>query len=165
MDIQIEPPENVAMMNKIHLYLERVEHLYTPIKQWLTEEQLLFVPNQMDTIEQLATYKTTQLSIKIQAGKTLASIKPMGSRVILGEGLIEIEGWLGKESLVYMIKEGLKITKPDRHDSNKLITVPMYKGIDIDGWYWIEDSRRNRAHLLDKSLFLELITFVSDYEF
>jgi len=152
-------------MNKIHLYLERVEQLYTLIKQWLTEEQLLFVPNQMETIEQLATYKTTQLSIKTPAGQTLASIKPTGSRVILGEGLIEIEGWLGKESLVYMIKNGLKITKPDRHNSDKLITVPMYKGIDIDGWYWIEDSRRNRAHLLDKSLFLELITFVSDYEF
>jgi len=152
-------------MNKIHLYLKRVEHLYRPIKQWLTEEQLLFVPNKMDTIEQLATYKTTQLSIKTQTGKTLGKIKPKGSRVILGEGLIEIEGWLGKESLVYMIKNGLKITKPDRHNSDKLITVPMYKGIDIDGWYWIEDSRRNRAHLLDKSLFLELITFVSDYEF
>jgi len=152
-------------MNKIHLYLERVEQLYTPIKQWLTEEQLLFVPSQMETIEQLATYKTTQLSIKTQAGKTLGKIKPKGSRVILGEGLIEIEGWLGKESLVYMIKNGLKITKPDRHNSDKLITVPMYKGIDIDGWYWIEDSRRNRAHLLDKSLFFELITFVSDYEF
>ncbi len=164
MDIQIEQIENSAV-NQIQLYLERVEQLYLSIKPWLAEEQLLFVPSQIDTIEQRASYKTTQLSIKTQANKTLAETKPKCSRVILGEGLVEIEGWQGKESLVYMIKDGLQMTKPDRHDSNKLIIVPMYKGIDADGWYWIEDGRRNRAHLLNKSLFLEVITFVSDYEF
>ncbi len=151
--------------NPAPVYLERVEQLYLSIKPWLAEEQLLFVSSQIDVIEQRASYKTIQLSIKAQENKTLAETKPKGSRVLLGEGLVEIEGWLGKESLIYMIKDGLQMTKPDRYDSNKLITVPMYKGIDADGWYWIENSRRNRAHLLNKSLFLELITFVSDYEF
>jgi hypothetical protein len=41
----------------------------------------------------------------------------------------------------------------------------MYKGIDEDGWYWIEDSYRNKAHLINQTIFLELLTLVSDYEF
>ena len=85
--------------------------------------------------------------------------------MIVGEGLIEIEGWFGKETIVYMTDGGPQITKPSRNDRTKPIRVAMYKGVEVDGWYWIEDSRRRRMHLVDQELFLELITFVSDYEF
>ncbi len=165
MDIEFEQVENQAAKNRIRRYLERIEQLYTPIKQWLREENLVIVPSRVDTIERQATYKVTQLTLKTQKGETLAEIKPTSSMLIAGEGLIEIEGWFGKETLVYMIKDRLMITKPSRNDRTKNVTVQMYEGIDVNGWYWIEDSRRNRAHLLDKSIFLELITFVSDYEF
>ncbi len=37
MDIEFEHLENEAVKDKIRFYLERVEQLYTPIKQWLTE--------------------------------------------------------------------------------------------------------------------------------
>ena len=101
-------------------------------------------------VEQL--YISIQLSIKTTTGKWLAFIKPNGASVIGGEGLIEIEGLLaGKEYLLYM--------------RNSKKGASLYKGINQDGWYWIEDSRRNRAHLLDKSLLLDIITLVSDYEF
>jgi hypothetical protein len=165
MNIEFEHVENQAAKNRIQRYLERVEQLYTPIKQWVREENLVIVPSRVDTIERQATYKVTQLTLKTQEGETLAEIKPTSSMLVAGEGLIEIEGWFGKETLVYMIKDRLMITKPSRKDRTKNVTVPMYEGIDVDGWYWIEDSRRNRAHRLDKSIFLELITFVSDYEF
>lgn len=126
MDIEFEHLENDSARNQIKLYLERVEQLYTPIKQWLGEENLVVVPNRVDTIEKLATYKVIQLKVKTKAGETLAEIKPTGSKVVIGEGLIEIEGWFGQETLVYMIKEGLQITKPSRKDRSKLITIPMY---------------------------------------
>jgi hypothetical protein len=79
-------------------------------------------------------------------------VKPNGASVIGGEGLIEIEGLLaGKEYLLYMRKPHSKMD------------VSLYKGINQDGWYWIEDTRRNLAHKLDKSLLLDIITLVSDY--
>jgi hypothetical protein len=165
MDIEFEHLENEAVKDKIRLYLERVEQLYTQIKQWLTEENLVVVSSRVETIERQAMYKVTQLTVKTPEGETLAEIKPTSSKVIVGEGLIEIEGWFGKETLVYMTDGGPQIMKPSRNDRTKQIMVQMYKGIAVDGWYWIEDSRRRRMHLVDQELFLELITFVSDYEF
>ena len=70
-----------------------------------------------------------------------------------------MEGTVGTESIIYMLKDGLIIT--DRYGKNR----PMYKGIDEDAWYWIEDSYRNKAHLINQTIFLELLTLVSDYEF
>ncbi len=165
MDIEFEHLENEAVKDKIRLYLERVEQLYTQIKQWLTEENLVVVSSRVETIERQAMYKVTQLTVKTPEGETLAEIKPTSSKVIVGEGLIEIEGWFGKETLVYMTDGGPQIMKPSRNDRTKQIMVQMYKGIGVDGWYWIEDSRRRRMHLVEQELFLELITFVSDYEF
>jgi hypothetical protein len=165
MEIEFERLENETVKDKIRLYLERVESLYTLIKQWLTAENLIIVPSRVDTIERQAMYKVTQLTVKTPEGETLAEIKPSSSRVIVGEGLIEIEGWFGKETLIYMTNGGPQITKPSRNDRTKQIMIKMYKGIEVDGWYWIEDSRRRRMHLIDQELFLELITLVSDYEF
>ncbi|RKZ93026.1 MAG: hypothetical protein DRR19_02510 [Candidatus Parabeggiatoa sp. nov. 1] len=153
------------MKDKIRLYLERVEQLYTPIKQWFTDENLVVVSSRVETIERQAMYKVTQLTVKTPEGETLAEIKPTSSKVIVGEGLIEIAGWFGKETLVYMTDGGPQIAKPSRNDRKKPMMVPMYKGIEVDGWYWIENSRRRIMHLVSQALFLELITFVSDYEF
>ena len=137
---------------KIQLYLKRVEQLYISIQHWLIESHFIFESNCVEISEKLGTYQVTQLSIKTPTGKWLALIKPNSASVIGGEGLIEIEGLLaGKEYLLYM------------HKSKK--GESLYKGINQDGWYWIEDTRRNRAHLLDKSLLLDIITLVSDYEF
>ncbi len=143
---------DIENKTKLQLYLKRVEQLYISIQQWLTEANLSFESNSVEITEKLGTYQVTQLSIKTTTGKWLAFIKPNGASVIGGEGLIEIEGLLaGKEYLLYM--------------RNSKKGASLYKGINQDGWYWIEDSRRNRAHLLDKSLLLDIITLVSDYEF
>ena len=141
MDIEFERLENEAASDKIRLYLERVEQLYTPIKQWFLLENLVVVSSRVDTIERQAMYKVTQLTVKTPENETLAEIKPTTSTVIVGEGLIEIEGWFGKETLVYMTDGGPQIMKPSRNDRTKQIMVQMYKGIELDGWYWIEDSR------------------------
>jgi len=155
MDIEFKRLENQrATEKKIQLYLKRVEQLYISIQQWLTEANLIFESNCVEITEKLGIYQVTQLSIKTSTGKWLALIKPNGASVIGGEGIIEIEGLLaGKEYLLYMRKPHPKMG------------VSLYKGINQDGWYWIEDTRRNRAHLLDKSLLLDIITLVSDYEF
>jgi hypothetical protein len=40
-----------------------------------------------------------------------------------------------------------------------------FNTIEADGWYWIEDTLRGKAHLLDEKLLRDLLWRVSDYEF
>ncbi len=147
-------------MEKIQqIYLQRVNQLYTNMKNWLQNEPFILETGNMEEIEALGHYQATRLSIKTEKGEILANLFPKGTSVLLGEGLIEMEGTVGTESIIYMLKDGLIIT--DRYGKNR----PMYKGINEDGWYWIEDSYRNKAHLINQTISLDLLTLVSDYEF
>ena len=141
------------------IYLQRVNQLHTNMKNWLQNEPFILENDNIEVMEALGHYQAVRLSIKTENGDTLANLFPKGTSVLLGEGLIEMEGTVGTESIIYMLKDGLIIT--DRYGKNR----PMYKGIDEDGWYWIEDSYRNKAHLINKTIFLDLLTLVSDYEF
>ncbi|KHD06396.1 hypothetical protein PN36_24675 [Candidatus Thiomargarita nelsonii] len=153
MEIEIKRLESEAARQKILMYVERLEQLYTDIRVWLAKENLLVIDTGIDILEQMATYQVTGLSVQTQAGKVLAEIQPAAASVIVAEGRIDVVGWLGTEYLLYMLKPRPELGKP------------LYKGLNQDAWYWIEDSYRNRAHRLEKSLLLELITLVSDYEF
>jgi len=154
MMIEEQNPES-----KKRAYVRRVNQLHTEMRNWLQDEPLILENANMDVIEALGHYKASRLSIKTERGETLANLLSKGTSVLLGEGLIEMEGAVGTESIIYMLKDGLIIT--DRYGKNR----PMYKGIHENGWYWIEDSYRNKAHFMNKALFLDLITLVSDYEF
>ncbi len=144
---------------KQQIYLQRVNQIHAKIRNWLQDKPLILENSNMEVVEALWHYKAPRLSLKTEQGETLADLFSKGTSVLLGEGLIEIEGTVCVESIIYMLKDGLIIT--DRNGKDR----PMYKGINQDGWYWIEDSYRNKAHLLNKPLFLDLITLVSDYEF
>jgi len=150
----MEHTTNERVRDQVRTYLKRVEKLFDLIKPWLLEKNLE-VKNSLETIiENLGTYQVPSLTVATATREQLAQIRPVSASVIVGEGLIEIQGWLpGKEYLVYLRK----------HDP--VLGTAFYKGISQEGWYWIEDNRRNRAHLLDQPLLLDIITLVSDYEF
>jgi len=145
--------------SKQQIYLQRANQLYSNIRIWLQDEPLILENGNMAVQSALGHYQAVRLSMKTENGETLANLFSKGTSVLLGEGLIEMEGAVGTESIIYMLKDGLIIT--DRYGKDRL----MYKGINEDGWYWIEDSYRNKAHLMNKILIKELITLVSDYEF
>jgi hypothetical protein len=145
--------------SKQQIYLQRVNQLHTQIRNWLQDEPFILEKGNMTVQSASGDYEAVRLSIQTESGELLANLFSKGTSVLLGEGLIEMEGIVGTESIIYMLKGGLSIT--DRYGK----TRPMYKGIHEKGWYWIEDSYRNKAHLMNKTLFLELMTLVSDYEF
>lgn len=72
----------------------------------------------------------------------VADLRPQGTSVFMAESLIKLVGVFGEESITY------KLTN----------------SVEPEGWYWVEVSH-NRAYLMDKSRFLELLYMVSDYEF
>jgi hypothetical protein len=153
MEIEIQRLKSEANRQQIFKYVERIEQLYIKIRNWLGETNLIIIETPIYILEQIADYKVTGLLIKTASGKTLAEIKPAAASVIIAEGKIDVVGWLGTEYLLYMLKH-----RPE-------LGTALYKGINQDDWYWIEDSYRNRAHRIEKNLLLELITLVSDYEF
>lgn len=144
---------------KKQLYLQRVNQLYNQIKHWLSDDTLQVVEGPPVTLQEseLGTYSAKVLAIETPEGDVAIQFKPRGANIVMAEGLIELESWLGKEYLVYMRTGGPTLTTPTG------VERPIYQGIDTEGWYWIEDSRRIKAHLLNKTLLLELITMVSDY--
>ena len=98
--------------------------------------------------EVLGCYDVPMLSIQNQTGEVLADIKPAGASVLGAEGLIMVEGWLDKGFVLYLRKGST-----DNED------------IETDGWFWEEQRLNVSPHLLNKTWFLKLITWVSDYEF
>ncbi|MEK8016551.1 MAG: hypothetical protein VSS75_006755, partial [Candidatus Parabeggiatoa sp.] len=93
-----------------------------------------------------------------ESDETLAGLFPQGTAVFMGEGLIELKGTFGTEWIIYMLKEGIMIS----NESDKVSHI--YKGIDKDGWYWLEESEETKPHLMNKTLFLNLLSLVSDYD-
>ncbi len=147
--------------DKKDIYLQHVNYFYNNIKNWLQNEPLVVVEKPPIKIyeEDLGTYYANTLSIKTADNKIVVDVKPIGACVVMAEGLIELESWLGKEYIVYMPTGGPTITEPSG------IERPIYHGIDAEGWYWIEDSRRTKAYKMNKALLLELITMVTDHAF
>jgi len=138
------------------LYLQRVSQFYHQVKSWLSE--MNFSTSKHLFADELGKYEGSILTIKDEDGELLARFIPVGAKNLIGEGVIEIVNWLGEEHIFYMPEEGQTIVIA----GNK---IPILNGINKDGWYWIEDPHTGEAHFVDKSLLLNLVTLVSDYEF
>jgi hypothetical protein len=156
---------NVEQTDKKQIYLQRVNQLYENIKIWLKDEKLVIVPKTFEIVEVLGRYQSTSLSIKSPTGDTLADIIPQGASVILAEGLIDIDGWLGQEYLAYMVNGGPYSFRRSAKDKNKHIKHFFYPSIEADGWYWVEEKLNSEVHFLNKNSLLQLISQVSMHEF
>jgi hypothetical protein len=143
---------------KQQVYLQRVHQFYQNIQNWLTPENLRLTTHDVEVAEDFGQYLGISLAIQTVAGERLAELKPLGSAAILAEGLIEVTGWLDHDYVMYLLTGGPTFIDPAG------MTHSFYPGIEEEGWYWI-----NRLHsvplLLKKPSLLQLITWVSDYEF
>lgn len=93
----------------------------------------------------------------------MATLVPKGALVIGAEGRVDLEGkydavpflWLKQEDLKFALTPGGNTARPSR----------FFNHIHSEGWYWIEDPRRGKAHLITSELLRELLWQVSDYVF
>jgi len=155
---------DVTAEQRKQLYLQRVNQLYDDIKIWLKDEQLVVVSKEFEIVELLGHYQSSLLIIKTPKGKNLAEFRPDGASVILAEGLININGWLGPEYLAYMVNGGPYSFRHSAQNQNEYIKHFFYPTIDADGWYWIEEKLNSEVHFLNKESLFELISRVSLYE-
>jgi len=145
---------------KQQLYLKKVNQFFAQVKSWLSDDfEIIFTEN-YQVEDETGKYQTPSLSIlKKEPSKPLvADLFPKGTSVLIGEGFIEVHGIYGEESFIYMLKDGWVIQ--DRFGKIR----PMYRGVKIDGWYWLESYHRNQATLIDKEVLMDVLKTVTLYD-
>jgi hypothetical protein len=149
---------------KKQVYLTRVNQLFGDLKNWLKDETLQVKQQNIEIIEKFTgPYTVPSLSISTQSGQKLADINPRGAYVILAEGLIDVDGGFGTEHITFMVDGGPYSYIPK--DNTQLIKEPMFKNIDDNGWYWIEETTDEKVHFINnKNALLDVITKVSYYD-
>lgn len=141
----------------LELYLNNIKELYADVYAWLAQKNLSFEEVEHEIDEELfGKYKTRKMIINLpEKNITLANLSPVSASVIGADGRVDLIGDYDQQILLYLTPN-----KPDGTIEN----IP-YKEVKQNGWYWIEDYRRAKAHLIDKELFFELLEAVSDHEF
>jgi hypothetical protein len=153
--------------SRVREYLAAVESLYVDVERWVAG--FAVVERRTTTLnEQAGRYDAVSLSIHPRSAEQTAAVelRPIGASIIGARGRVDLIGRLGSRTFVYLPKGG-----PTFHSSvsseGKVLesrATPVLRGVDRDGWYWIEDARRGRALPVEETLFLELLIVVSAIE-
>ncbi len=148
-------------------FLKDIDELYVNIISWLDTSELTTFTEQIELREEASgAYKIRKLIIHDKKKETIADITPVSARVIGANGRVDSLGKYDKAIILKLEKnDSPSITTIPVGDHKEATSTQFYKGIEKAGWYWIEDRRRGKAHFLNKELFLELLSEVSDYEF
>jgi len=147
---QEQPLSPELVEHKKQVYLQRIHELYRDLRTWLKDLPLQVEESETGIHEALGRYQVPVLTVKTAAGELLAAFKPTGASVLLAEGAIDVKG-LFREYVVYMV-----VGYPQQG----------YFNLKTDGWYWMQERLDVDPHLLNNpNTLLQLITWVSDYEF
>ncbi len=145
-------------------FLDSIADLYKSIEGWVKLQSISITREEVELNEEFyGIYKADKLVLK-RDGVILADIIPIGARVIGANGRVDMVGEFDKVIILYFEKSGPAMTT-----TTTGIQFPsvyrFFRDVKERGWYWLEDTRREKAHKLDRELFYELLTEVSDYEF
>lgn len=142
----------ISFQDNVQRYQQRLNHLYDNIKKWVEGEEFIVTTFSVEIFEEGEHYVAPALRVQTMGGKILASLKPQGASIVLAEGLVEVENWWENEHLIYLPAGGPQIR--DDCGTQQLI----YEGIEQEGWYW--DRLNTCPHFLNKTVFLELLSWV-----
>ena len=154
-----------AILNE---YLINISNFYAMVAEWLKDKSL-FCEEKDHNINEKASgeYTTKKLIVFKDAGNQIAEICPVGAWIIGASGRIDLIGDFDQQILIYLKTKTLTTVSSDEEkcDVSENHYSPYYKGFRTSGWYWIEDRRLGKAHVVSKELFLDLLAEVSDHEF
>jgi hypothetical protein len=158
---------NGKTAGQVRAFVESVNIFYTEVKSWITKSSLRGIQQEMEISEEYSgSYIVSKLILQDESGKKIAEFIPVGTFIIGGNGRIDLNGAIDKAIIVNLEAGGPSMTTTtttvgDHSETSKRF---FYKGIDKQGWHWIENGRRGKADFLNKDLFIELLQEVSDYE-
>ncbi len=144
-------------------YLEQTESLYASIEEWLAPTGVQTSREEVEMLEEdFGAYTAPAMTIKNGGGRAIARMTPVGASIIGGDGRVDLVGDLDRQIFIFVKEGGPALAGAEEEGERK--SFRLYRGADKEGWYWIEDSRRGKAHPVERELFFELVTEVSDYE-
>ncbi|WCM21130.1 hypothetical protein NDK50_06645 [Paraburkholderia bryophila] len=147
-------------------YVQRIATFLEEVSAWCGEHGLAVERGAVTLNEELmARYDAPSLYIK-KDGASLARIMPVGSKIVGAHGRVDLIGRVARHALLFYAGK-IPAFSTQALAGGKTGVSPstsMRSGVDRDGWYWIEALVR-RPKRIDESLFLDLLTDVSDYEF
>ncbi len=158
---------NEKTEGQVRAFVESVNIFFNKIESWIASSPLKCIRQEIEISEEYSgRYKVGKLTLQNESGKKIAEFIPVGAFIIGGNGRIDMNGTIDKAIIVNLEAGGPSVTSTVTV-GNRLETSKntFYKGIDKQGWYWVENGRRGKADFLDKYLFIELLHEVSDYEF
>ncbi|MBF0233823.1 MAG: hypothetical protein HQK65_12410 [Desulfamplus sp.] len=143
--------------SELKIYQKNLKDLYVSVGSWLSEKNISFKEGEHTLNEEkFGQYNVAKMMINLPDKNTkLAELCPVAASVLGADGRVDLICDFDKLIFLYLM--------PERPDGT-IKEVP-YKGVEQNAWYWIEDYRRAKAHLIEKELFFELLEVVSDYEF
>lgn len=142
-------------------YIKALDNLYQNIDSWLepTELSAKITKNNVKLNEEATgTYYAPQLTILYGQNKSIATLEPVAAHVLGANGRVDLVGLYDRAYMLYFNDLN---TKP----VNQQGVLLLNPGVTKPGWYWIPNRINENDHLLDKDVFKQLITEVSDYEF
>jgi hypothetical protein len=147
-------------------YVQRVKTFLNEATGWCKDQDLT-VKNDVVTLreELIAEYEAPSLYIS-KDDVLLAKILPVGSKIIGARGRVDLIGRVARHALLFQVGNrptSSTQTAVGRKTINSS-SAPKLSKVEEDGWYWIE-ARIRRPKRVEESLFLDLLTDVSDYEF
>lgn len=152
------------METQAQKYKKRLKNLYKEIESWLKGSRFKMSFQEINIKEgKIKPYRIQSLTITDDSNNLIAELIPKGSLVVAAEGLADLKGNMGIEDILYLTKNP-QTPMEVATDDKKLWGSGNIFGAIADGWYWIEGYSMT-PKLLDRGLFLELISRVSDYEF
>ena len=160
-----EPKTEDAGFSSVE-YVQRVATFLREVSVWCRERGLTVERNAVTLREELmAQYDAPSLYIA-KDGVSVAKILPVGSKIIGAQGRVDLIGRVTRHALLFYVGKGPAFSTQTVVGGRTTTSssTPMLSEVDGDGWYWIE-ARVRRAKRVDESLFLDLLTDVSDHEF
>lgn len=146
-------------------FVEKVRLLLSDMETWAADNDLRTQKSDISISEEaLGTYSAPMLTISNSDGTKIAEAIPIATRVLGAKGRIDLKGVYDRAIIVDLDKGGPSFTMTATVGSRtETRTSHFYRGIDEDGWYWIERPG-GKGRKLTAELLLNLLSEVSDYE-
>ncbi len=156
---------NEDISGRVSSFIESVNRLFAEIESWIAQTNLEGIQEETEISEEASgKYTIKKLTLEDKEKKKIAEFLPIGTFIIGGNGRVDMVGRIDKAIIVNLETDASMTTRMNVGDYTETRTVSFFEGVDQRGWYWIENSKRGKANLFTKDLFMELLREVSDYE-
>lgn len=101
----------------------------------------------------------------LKDGMPVAKMVPVGSQTIAADGRVDLAGRICRHVFLFYLETNCRDEPTAIVDGRCIYTTsPIRRGVDRDGWYWLE-SKSLRVKRVDENLFIDLLMDVSDHAF